>query len=65
MSVNPMRPEEIKQARKALGLTQQAFAEVTGYSISAVASWEQDRHEIAPGAAAYLRLRLKNLAQAA
>jgi predicted transcriptional regulator len=47
---------DIKPMRKALGLTQQKFADSYGFSIDAVKSWETGRRQL--GASSYLKLKL-------
>ncbi|MGL5397820.1 MAG: helix-turn-helix domain-containing protein [Shewanella sp.] len=40
-----MTPEQIKQARKSLGLTQAEMAEKVGVGIDAIKQWESGRRK--------------------
>lgn len=43
-----MTPQEIKELRRSLKMTQQTFAEKVGVSITTVASWENGKHSPQP-----------------
>jgi DNA-binding transcriptional regulator YiaG len=53
-----MTKEEFKTGRVKLGKTQQELATDIGYHVSTIANWEQGLAKVAPGAAAYMRMRL-------
>lgn len=41
-----MKKEQIKQARQALGLTQQGLADKLGIKLSKLRNWEQGRNAV-------------------
>lgn len=49
-----MKPDEIKRAREALGISQVDLAARIGVTTAAVESWEQGRRRPSPEAAAKL-----------
>ncbi len=52
----PMRPEELLQLRKELGLTQEQLAEVTGIGVASINSWEKGSFPQSPAMDGYLFL---------
>ena len=50
---------ELKTNRKRLGLTQQQFAGMIGYSRQSVSSWEKDEYDVPKVIALVITLMLK------
>lgn len=51
-----MTPEEVRQLRQKLGLTQAELAYKLGVTVTCVANWEAGRRKIAEPAARLLRM---------
>jgi DNA-binding transcriptional regulator YiaG len=56
----PMSPKQLRQARKGLGLTQQALADRLGVHVQTVKKWEADDRRIPEPVAILLRVWLKD-----
>lgn len=50
-----MTPNEIKQARQKLGLTQQGLADKLGIKLAKLRNWEQGRNSISDEGATAIR----------
>jgi putative transcriptional regulator len=51
-----VKPDEIQQARRRLGLSQDQFADVFGVSASTLRKWEQGQHSPSGAAKALLKV---------
>jgi len=54
-----MTPEEIKAARRAIGMTQQGLANALHLHLSTIASWEQGTQPISGPALVAMRYMLR------
>ena len=50
-----MTPEQLKQARQELGLTQQVLADKLGVKLAKIRNWEQGRNAISDEGATALK----------
>lgn len=50
-----MTPEQLKQARQELGLTQQGLADKLGVKLAKIRNWEQGRNAISDEGATALK----------
>lgn len=50
-----MTKEQLKQARQAMGLTQQGFADRLGIKLAKLRNWEQGRNAVSDEAVAAIR----------
>lgn len=55
-----MTPDEIKEARDALGLTQAELAARMGVTVDAVRAWEADRRPLQGAALVLLKTLVQN-----
>ena len=55
LSGDKMTPEQLKQARRKLGLTQQGLSDKLGIKLAKLRNWEQGRNAISDEAVTAIR----------
>lgn len=60
MSVDPIRPDDVRAIRYRLRQSQAEFAAMIGVTVSTLQSWEEGKHRPDGPATALLRVAAKN-----